>query len=359
MTRMRIVLTSLWLAASLTAMIPQASAYFFDEEDTETEIYRNEDFLLVEEEPGADQFYALVRRDGYYKYVKYSAYFNEVFSITNFFELGDGVPKVSAIDTVGRRYFFTMDNDLKSTLYIVGLETGEIVRAYTYDYRIAMMEYDKETERLVGIAQNRHGNNKAIVINTYNGELSKTSDLSITHAIDFDTAFFHAERREVWAVALKRTVEYLMTVHADSGHPSILKLKQVKPEDWLFYNFNTDKVNQIIFVPGTKDSIILAGYSETYRTAFVVHLTIHSSKVKDIIAEVNRKLRDVSPNGLLDYELTIVNGRAVENFIAYSKAQVLTESLKSAYGVESINRKEYFIGQPYNVIVTVDGIDVY
>lgn len=336
-----------------------APAYFFEEEDVETEIYQNEDFLLVEEEPGAGQFYALVRGDGYFKYVKYNAYFNQVFSITNFFELGDNEPRVSAIDVEGRRFFFTIDSGLNSRLYVVGLDTGEIVRIYNYDYRIGMMEYDQQTERLVGIAQNRHGNNKAIVIDTYNGALSKTADLSITHAIDFSSAYFDQERREVWAVAQKRKVEYLMTIHADSGRPSIVKVLQVEPEDWLFYNFNTQKVNQIIFVPGTKDSIILAGYNESYRTAFIIHMTIHSTKVKDVIAEVNRKLRDVAFHDLADYELTIVNARAVENFIAYSKAQVLADSLKSVYGVTDIERKEFFIGQPYSVVATVDGIGVH
>ena len=116
----------IWLltAGVLGSPVPVA-AYFFTEEDSEPETYQNEDFILLEEEPGMDQFYALVLRDGYIKYVRYNAYFNQVFSITNFFEFGDAIPQLSTIDALGRRFFFTTNDGLKSTLYVVGLDTGE------------------------------------------------------------------------------------------------------------------------------------------------------------------------------------------------------------------------------------------
>ncbi len=353
-----IFIFSIFAAGSVCLQVP-ATAYFFAEDDEEQEIYRNEDFVLLEEEPGAGQFYALVPRDGYYKYVKYNAYYNQVFPITNFFELGDAEPQLSTIDPEGRRFFFTTDDGFKSTLYVIGLETGEIIRAYTFEYRIAMMQYDTETERIIGIGQNRHGNNKAIIIDTYNGALSRAADLSTIHRLKFDTAFLHPERREVWVIAEKRRVEYLMTVHADTGRPNIVKVLQVGPDDWIFYNFNTDKLNQILFAAGTKDSIILAGFNKQYLTTFIVHLTIHSTNVKKVIDEVQKKLNKVSADGLSDYDLTIVSGRAVENFIAFSKAQVLEDSLKRNFGVEEIERKEFFLGQPYNVVSSVNGVGVY
>lgn len=353
-------LCGLCLGCGLVAAVPGAHAYFFTEDDEDaTEIYQNEDFLVLEEDPGMDQFFAIVRRDGLYKYVKYSAYFNQVFNITNFFELGDNQPQVSAIDAEGRRFFFTTDDGLKSTLYVIGLETGEILRMYTFNYRIAMMEYDPQTERLVGIAQNRHGNNKAITIDSYTGVLNRLTDLSVVHSLKFNTAFFHPKRREVWSLAEKRRAEYLMIVNADTGHTGIARVLNVRPEQSEIYNFNLQPPDQNIFAHATKDSIILAGYNENYLTTFILHLTIHSTNVKDTISDLNAKLRNVSAGGIADCKLTIVNGRAVENFIAYSKAQVLEESLKKVYGVEEIEHKEFFLGQPYSVIATVEGIEVY
>lgn len=349
----------LLVAGALGSPVP-VEAYFFTEEDSEPEIYQNEDFILLEEEPGMDQFFALVPRDGYIKYVKYNAYYNQVFSITNFFELGDAEPQLSTIDAYGRRFFFTTNDGLKSTLYVIGLDTGEIVRIYTYEYRIVMMEYDPLTEKIIGIAQNRHGNNKTFVIDSYSGVFSKLSDLSVVHSLRLETAFLHPDRREVWAIARKRRVDYLMRVHAETGRANITKVLLVKPEDWLFYNYNLQNIHQLLFTRATKDSIILAGFNKQYRTTFVVHMTIHSTKVKNLMAEVQAKLQEINPDGgLADYELTIVSSRAVENFIAYSKSQVLENNLKSIYGVEEIERKVFFLGQPYNVISSVDGIDVY
>ena len=159
-----------------------------------------------------------------------------------------------------------------------------------------------------------------------------------------ETAFLHPQRREVWAVAQKRKVDYLMTMNMESGRANIAKVLFVKPEEWLFYNYNLQRLNQLLFTRANKDSIILAGFSERYRTTFVVHMTIHSTNVKDLIAEVQTKLQEVTRDGIADYELTIVSGRAVENFIAYSKSQVLENNLKSIYGVKEIKRVVFFSG---------------
>jgi len=336
---------------------PRAFSYF--EEEEEVEVYHNDQFLLMEEDSTQNQFFALVKKENYHQYVQFNGYFNQVFSIINLFDLEELSHSVSTIDRANRRYMFTTTSGRQTQLYVLGLDTGEILSQSRLDFRIAAMEYDEMTGYIYALAQNKNGNAKTVRIDPTLGELTILSDLSRAYSLEYNSAFYKPDKQEVWIKAAKRKNEYLLAISTETGKASAIRIINVDPDSSLVYNFNTMKFNQTLFSAATPNSIYLLGFNEQFKTAFILHLGEKSVNVKEKIDGIHKKLLEFSPGGIKDYQLKIVCPKPFDNFVAYTKAQALETKLKDTYAFEEIKRKEFFIGNPYNIVVNVDGMFIY
>lgn len=336
---------------------PRAFSYF--EEEEEVEVYQNDQFLLMEEDEAQNQFFAIVKKENYHQFVQFNGYFNQVFSLMNLFDLEDLSQSVSTIDRANRRYMFTTTTGRQSQLYVLGLDTGEILNQSRFDYRIVAMEYDEMTGYIYGLAQNKNGNAKTVRIDPTLGDLTSLSDLSRAYSLDYNSAFYKPDKQEVWIKAANRKNDYLLTISTETGKASAIRVIHVAPDSSLVYNFNTMKLNQTLFSAATPDSIYLLGFNDQFKTAFILHLGEKSVNVKEKIDEIHQKLMEFSPGGIKDYKLKIVCPKPFDNFVAYTKAIALETKLKETNVFEEIKRKEFFIGSPSNIVVNVDGMFVY
>lgn len=343
----------------LTLVFGCPARSFSDFTDDINDVYQNSEFLLLEEDPGQNRFFALVKKGNYYKYVQFNGYFNEVFSITNLFNLEDLSQSVSAIDPYNRRYFFTTTSGYQSNLYVLSLDSGEILNKAALEYKINAMYYDEPSGSLIALAQNKNANSKTIKIDPHRGGVTRLADLSRTFSMDYNSAFYKEDKQELWLSAANRKNDYLLTISTVSGKANAVRVINVDPDSQIVYNFNTMKLNQIIFSAGTKHSIYLTGFNDAYKTAFVLHLTDSSRGVKDMIKKINEQLLEFSPGGIADYELTVVCAKPYENIVSYSKATALESNLRAEYDIEKITHKEFFIGKPYKVVLTAEGISIY
>ncbi|MGE0268898.1 MAG: hypothetical protein AB7S78_10650 [Candidatus Omnitrophota bacterium] len=343
----------------ITLIIGWPAGSYGDFTEDEVDVYQNDEFLLLEEDPGQNRFFALVKKGNYYKYVQFNGYFNEVFSITNLFNLEDLSKSTSAIDPYNRRYFFTTTSDNQSILYVLSLDSGEILYKSSLEFKVNAMYYDEPSGSLIALAQNKNANSKTIRIDPHRGEVTRLADLSRTFSMDYDSAFYKEDQQEIWLSAANRKNEYLLTVSTVTGKANAIRVINVEPEKEIVYNFNTMKLNQVIFAAGTKHSIFLTGFNDYSKTAFVLHLTDSSRAVKDRITKINKQLLEYSPGGIADYELTVVCARPYENIVSFSKAIALERNLKAEYAIEKITHKEFFNGRPYKVVLTAEGVSIY
>lgn len=353
----RILKIGFTLTILFLSCCPRVFSYF--EEEEAVEVYQNDQFLLMEEDSVQNQFFALVKKENYHQFVQFNGYFNQVFSIMNLFDLEDLSRSVSTIDRANRRYMFTTTTGRQSQLYVLGLDTGEILSQSRFDYRIVAMEYDEMTGYIYGLAQNKNGNAKTIRIDPTMGDLTSLSDLNRSYSMDYNSAFYNAGKQEVWIKAANRKNEYLLTISTETGKASAIRVIHVAPDSSLVYNFNTMKLNQTLFSAGTADSIFLLGFNEQFKTAFILHLGEKSVNAKEKVDGIHRQLLEFSAGGIKDYQLMIVCPKSFDNFVAYTKALALETKLKETNAFEEIKRKEFFIGNPYNIVVNVDGMFVY
>lgn len=343
------------IAAVLSTGTVRSFAYFAEDE---IDVYQNSEFLLMEVDRAQNLFYALVKKENYYTYVQFNGYYDEVFSITNLFNLEGMDQAVSSIDLTSRRYFFTTTSGNQSFLYVLGLDSGEVLNMFPLDFLVSAMKYDEATASLIALGRNKHGNTKTVRIDTDTGDLTKLADLSRTYSLDYRTAFMNEKKQEIWVTADQKS-DYVITVSTRSGKAGAVRVLNVRPDETVVYNFNTMRFNQTLFSSGTKDSLYFMGMNDQFKTVFILHMSAEAKNVKEKIEELQKQLLEYSPGGIADYTLKVVCPKSFENFTAFSKAVSLEKNVKEIYGVAEIDHKEFFIGRPPNIVVSAEGISVY
>ncbi|MBP9853941.1 MAG: hypothetical protein KBD53_03635 [Candidatus Omnitrophica bacterium] len=319
--------------------------------DNEVETSPHNELLLIQEDPERNRFFALEKKEGSYGYVQYDGQLNSVFTITI---LGpkDLNPTVSAIDTNGR-YFFTTTSGRQTILYILALETGETINEITLDYTIDAMEYDPSSDTIVGFAQDKNFNSHVVRIDLKLGSLSSLIDLSRDYSLDFKTFFFNEQGQEIWITGSNVRNTYMLEISTVTGSINILRMINIKPENQTVYDFNIMKTADILFSAARKDSIYITGFNERLKTAFILHLTDKSTKIKDRVGEIHKQLLEYSGGGISDYEIKIIST------VDSDEAMILEKNLKEAYGLNQIERKEFFTLKSNSIVISADGVSIY
>ncbi len=317
---------------------------------------QNEEFISVEEDFGQDRFFALLNEGTHYRYVQYNGYYNEVFTISRLEDLGAVIPGVSAVDTFFRRYFFVSKKGKTMFFNTIGLDTGEVIAHAPLLFFIVSMDYDIDTDVVYALANTGAKSYLSAKIDPMSGESSTLFNVRNLFSLIPETSFINKETREFWTLAKTWNRKHILSFSLDKGRSSEKRAMVIEAGEHKGYNFNTELYGQILFSVGTKDSIILAGHNDTLKMGFIAHFTIESKNVKEVIDQLQNELLQVTLGGIADFDVYLTAAKPYENFLAYTRTYVLERKLREDYGVEDIDKKEFFVGKPYSVFLSADGV---
>jgi len=326
------------------------------------DLFLDDSYSLLEYSPANDTAYALSYFSQLNHFISIHLPSKKIKILNKFPEI-EGLPmEASAIDDTKGRFFFI--GHVKNTyfLYVLDIFTGKVLKKHKLKNSIALLEYNRQRDKLIGISRIFGDSNKLIELNISSGKvrvIKEISNLSGIPMVPTKMDYNNEKNRFLFFGDINDTPE-LLSANISTGEISFVNAYYIETDSYRIHSFDRNQLINTIYTTGVQSCTGMVGYNKEYKVGFILHVSPNVKNIPSILREMDQGLKKLTGSGLNNpnMKIYIVGGLKTDSDSFNNVITVYRELLQN-YHVNYDGSKVYHLGKSYNIILNAENIDIF
>ncbi len=281
--------------------------------------------------------------------------------ILNKFPEITGIPmQASSIDDKNGRYFFI--GHVKNTyfLYVLDIFSGKILKKHKLENHVTLFEYNRTSDKLVGISRIFGSSNKLIELNILPGKIGVIEEIPGLSGIPMVPAKIDYNKNSFLFFGHINDHSKLISANISTGDISFIDSYQIGTNSYRIHSFDSNQLIDIIYTYGVQSCSGIVGCNKEYNVGFIVHFFPNFNNIPSILEEIDQGLNKRIGSGLSHSHMKIVVvGGQKYNSNSFNNVITIYRELLQKYHVKYDRAKVYHLGRSYNIILNAGNIDIF
>jgi hypothetical protein len=326
------------------------------------DLFLDDSYSLLEYSPPNDTAYAL-------SYFSQMSHFISIhlpskkMKILNKFPELEGLPmEASAIDDTKGRFFFVGHVKNNYFLYVLDISTGKVLKKHKLKNSITLLEYNRTSDKLIGISRIFGDSNKLIELNISSGKvhiIKEIPDLSGIPMVPPKMDYNNNKSRFLFFGDIKDKPG-LLSANISTGEISLINSYYIETDSYRIHSFDRNQLINTIYTTGVQSCTGMVGYNKEYKVGFIAHFSLEFKNIPFILREIDQGLTKLTGSGLNnpDMKIYIVGGLKTDSD-SFNNVITLYRELLQKYHVTYEGAKMFHLGKSYNIILNAENIDIF
>jgi hypothetical protein len=263
----------------------------------------------------------------------------------------------AAVDREQRRYFFIGSLKGNRYLYILNIDTGDMIYRYKLRRPFKFAAYHRRTDRLYGLSE-REGIYYFISFDISSGKVTVVSKLSNLSRLKGSSRKIDPRKGVFLFEGVFNDRDSLLAIDLQGGGIKAVNAFRVGVNDYRIHTFGKNQPANMLYTFGVGNCAAIAGYCKTCGVGFLVHFSSRFKKTGETLQQIEKEIKKKCDKGFAEMNIYVVGGR-IRNAASYENAikvyQVLAETFGSSYKGDKI----FHMGIVYNIIINNGNIDIF
>jgi hypothetical protein len=325
-------------------------------------LFLNDACSLLEYSPGNDTVYALSNFSRMNHFISIHLHSRRK-KILNKFPGIEGLPmEASAIDNKKGRFFFIGHVKKNYFLYVLDIFTGKILKKHKLEDSITLLEFNRTSDKLIGISRISGDSNKLIELNVLSGKIRVIKEIPALSGIPMVPSkmdYKNNKNHFLFFGDMNNQLK-LMSANISTGEISFINSYYIKTNSYRIHSFDTNQLIDTIYTTGVQSCTGMVGYNKEYKVGFIVHVSPNVKNIPPVLREIDRGLKKLTGSGLSNPNLRIyiVGGQKTDSD-SFNNVITVYRELLQKYHVTYDGAKVYHLGKSYNIIMNPEKIDIF
>jgi hypothetical protein len=263
----------------------------------------------------------------------------------------------AAVDREQRRYFFIGSVKGNRYLYILNIDTGEMINRYKLRRPFKFVTYFRQTDRLYGLSE-RDGIYYFISFDIYSGRMTKINKLSNLSRLKGSSRKIDSRKGVFLFEGVFNDRNSLLAIDLHKGRIKAVNAFRVGVNDYRIHVFRRNQPINILYSFGVGNCVAIAGYCKTYGIGFLAHFSPQFEKTEETLLHIEKEIKKKCNKGFADMNIYVIGGR-IRSAASYENAIKVYQVLIETFGTRYKGDKIFHLGIVYNIIIDNGNIDIF
>lgn len=263
----------------------------------------------------------------------------------------------AATDREQRRYFFIGSVKGNRYLYILNIDTGEMICRYKLRSPFKFVAYFRRTDRLYGLSE-RDGIYYFVSFDIYSGRVAVVSKLSNLSRLKGSSRKIDSRKGVFLFEGVFNGRNSLLAIDLQEGGIKAVNAFRVGVNDYRIHAFGGNQPANVLYTFGVGNCVAAAGYCKTCGVGFLAHFSPRFEKTEETLQQIEKEIKKKCDKGFAEMNIYVVGGR-IRNAASYENAIKVYQVLAETFGTRYKGDKIFHLGIVYNIIINNGNIDIF
>ncbi|NIM16945.1 MAG: hypothetical protein GTO45_33675 [Candidatus Aminicenantes bacterium] len=263
----------------------------------------------------------------------------------------------AAVDREQRRYFFVGSVKGNWYLYILNIDTGEMIYRYKLRRPFKFIAYFRRTDRLYGLSE-REGTYYFISFDIYSGRMAEVSKLSKLSRLKGTSRKIDSRKGVFLFEGVFNGRNSLLAIDIPEGRIKAVNAFRVSVNDYRIHFFGRNQPVNMLYTFGVGNCVVAAGYCKTCGAGFLAHFSPRFEKIEETLGQIEKEIKTKGGKSLAEMNIYVVGGR-IRNAASYKNAIKVYQVLAEMFGTTYKGDRIFHLGIVYNIIIDNGNIDIF
>lgn len=308
-------------------------------------------------DPAAGKIYGLSSANGVWHFASIDIGTRRIEQLKSLPEVTKFARGNAAADREQRRYFFVGSIKGNRYLYILNIDTGEMITRYKLRRPFKFIAYFRRTDRLYGLSE-REGVYYFISFDISSGKETVVSKLSNLSRLKGSSRKIDSRKGVFLFEGVFNGRDSLLAIGLQEGRIKAVNAFRVGVNDYRIHAFGRNQPINILYTFGVGNCVVAAGYCKTCGVGFLAHFSPRFEKTEETLQQIEKEIKKKCDKGFADMNIYVVGGR-IKNAASYENAIKVYQVLAETFGTNYKGDKIFHLGIVYNIIIDNGNIDIF
>jgi hypothetical protein len=263
----------------------------------------------------------------------------------------------AAVDRDQRRYFFIGSLRENRYLYILNIDTGDMIYRYKLRRPFIFAAYHRRTDRLYGLSE-RDGIYYFISFAVSSGKVTVVSKLANLSRLKGTSRKIDSRKGVFLFEGVFNGRNSLLAIDLQEGRIKAVNAFRVGIDEYQIHVFGRNQPVNILYTFGVGNCAAVAGYCKRGGVGFLAHFSPRFEKIEETLGQIEKEIKKKGDKGFAEMNIYVVGGR-IRNAVSFENTikvyRVLAETFGTTYKGDRISH----LGVVYNIIIDNGNIDIF